>query len=283
MVRDVATESDSKARMMHEARLAGRPDPVRITVIDPVVLDARQPLTPVPEVDGVVVQRRSLAFGTASIESRWDDAFAAPGIIAAATRAEADGADAIVINCMDDPGLDAAREVVRIPVVAPALASMHLALCLAGRFSILTTAAEDIPVVRELVEHHRLERGLASIRAIGLPVQVLHDDAEATFARLMEAARAAVVEDGAEALIAGCTLLSGATERLSDELQRAGTRVPVIDPLAAALHLAATLVRLGISHSSIGYPTPDAKDIVWPGPGGHFGPARASVTSGTGR
>ena len=165
---------------------------------------------------------------------------------------------------MDDPGLDAAREVVRIPVVGPAQASMHLALTLADRFAIVTTLAEDVPVVRELVERNRLEHRCASVRALGVPPLGLHDDEEATLALFSDAALAAVLQDGAAAIIAGCTMLSGRTEAVAARLATAGVDVPVIDPLAAALHHALTLVRLGVSHSGVGYPAPAQKEISWP-------------------
>ena len=240
---------------------------VRITIIDPVVLDGQVLIDPAPEIPGAVIERCSLAFGTASVESRWDDAFAAPGIIDAAIRAEAAGADAVVVNCMEDPAVDAAREVVRIPVVGPAEAGMHLALCVADRFSILTTEAADIPIVREMVERHRLEHRCASIRAVGLPVLGIGADENDTLRRLTAAAHAAV-EDGAAALVLGCTLFASLADRLAAELPA----VPVIDPLSAALHHALTLVRLGVSHSAVGYPAPDAKPISWPAPDVCFGP-----------
>lgn len=241
---------------------------MRVTIIDPVVVDGRQRIDPAPGIPGVAIERRSLSFGIASIESRWDDAFAAPGILDAAIRAEADGADAVVVNCMEDPAVDAAREVVRIPVVGPAEASMHLVLCLADRFSILTTERADVPIVREMVERHRMDQRCASIRAVGLPVLGLAEDEEDTFRRLEDAARSAVEEDGAAAVILGCTLLAGLTGRLAGTL--AG--VPVIDPLAAALHHAHTLVTLGVAHSAVGYPAPAPKPITWPEADVRFGP-----------
>lgn len=64
---------------------------------------------------GTRIQVVSLKWGTASIEGRTDDALAIPGILACARQAEADGASAIIIACMNDPGLYAAREAVRRP------------------------------------------------------------------------------------------------------------------------------------------------------------------------
>src|SRR6266700_7794213 len=51
----------------------------------------------------------SSAFGPASIEGAYDDAFAVPGLLEQIRVGEAEGADAHVIACFDDTGLDAAR------------------------------------------------------------------------------------------------------------------------------------------------------------------------------
>ncbi|MDH4208855.1 MAG: aspartate/glutamate racemase family protein, partial [Anaerolineae bacterium] len=57
--------------------------------------------------------------GPASIESRYDEAIAIPDIVRKVVEAEEDRVDAAIIDCMADPGLDAAREMVSIPVVGP--------------------------------------------------------------------------------------------------------------------------------------------------------------------
>ena len=56
-----------------------------------------------------VIRAVSSAFGPASIEGAYDDAFAVPGLLARIAEGEAEGADAHVIACFDDTGLDAAR------------------------------------------------------------------------------------------------------------------------------------------------------------------------------
>lgn len=244
---------------------------IRIAVIDPVARDTSA--FALPRLPGAVLERINLRSGTRSIESRWDDDLAAPGVIDAAIRAERDGAQAIVVNCMDDPGVDAARELVRIPVVGPAHAAMQLALSLATRFCIVTTSPADIPIVQELIERYRLQQRAVPVAALGLGVMQLEDDEETTFAAFAEAAVAAVRRDGAGALIAGCTLLSDLTERLSAHLAAQGIEVPVIDPLRAALHQARSLVRIGASHSRLAYQQPTAKRLTWHEVDAELGPA----------
>src|SRR5437868_10362328 len=56
-----------------------------------------------------IIHAVSSAFGPASIEGAYDDAFAVPGLLVRIQEGEAEGADAHVIACFDDTGLDAAR------------------------------------------------------------------------------------------------------------------------------------------------------------------------------
>lgn len=208
----------------------------------------------------------SLSWGTAAIEARADDALAAPGVLTRAIEAEREGVDALVIDCMDDPGLYAAREAVRIPVIGPAEASLHLAAMLAQRFSIITTSPADIPAVEELVGRYRLRGKLASVRALSIPVLQLGADEAGTFAALLQAGEQAVRQDGAGVLVPGCTLLARMAGQACDELARRGYSVPVLNPRAVALRAAETLVALGLCHSARTYARPGDKRIAWPVP-----------------
>ncbi len=87
------------------------------------------------------VSHVGIARGPASIESAFDEALAVPDTLAQIIEAERDGADAVVVNCMGDPGVKAGREAVDIPVIGPCEASMHLAAMLGHTFSVLTVLA----------------------------------------------------------------------------------------------------------------------------------------------
>ena len=52
-----------------------------------------------------------------------------PGLLAAVRQGEAEGVDGHVIACFGDPGLLAARELARGPVLGIAEAAMHAASC----------------------------------------------------------------------------------------------------------------------------------------------------------
>lgn len=89
----------------------------------------------------------SLSTGPASIESEFDEAFAVPETVTRIMEAEADGADAVVVDCAADPGVRPGREAVRIPVVGALQSSVHVAAQLAHRFSIVTVLEAAVPAM----------------------------------------------------------------------------------------------------------------------------------------
>jgi allantoin racemase len=176
--------------------------------------------------------------------------------------AQKDGVDAVISNCMDDPGVEAAREWVSIPVIGPAETSMHIATMLGHRFSIIGVLEADERPFHDHARKAGLADRLASVRAINIPVLELEDRAEAVRA-LVEQSVKAVQEDGAHVIIFGCTGMAGMAQEVEEGLKRAGiTDVPVIDPAKLAFKIAEALADMGLSHSKRTYPTPPEKEIV---------------------
>jgi allantoin racemase len=206
----------------------------------------------------------ALDWGPASIESYRDETLVVPDIMTKAVEAERDGADALIIDCMADPGLEPARELVDIPVVGPAQASMHLAATLGHRFSMLVLFERDIALVERQARAYGVADCLASSRPFDVPVLELERDVEGTLRAVVEAGELAVREDGAHILIPGCTGLAGWATRIQAGLAERGCEVPVLDPPTVAMKLAESLVDMGLSHSKRTYPSPPSKEIRWP-------------------
>ena len=200
--------------------------------------------------------------GPASLESDYEDALAVPDILAKVRAAEAEGMDAVIIDCMADPGLAPARELASIPIVGPAQAAMHLAAILAHRFSVLTVLERDVPLIDRLAQLYGLEGNLASVRPVNIPVLELGRDQERLMEALVEQAARAVAEDGAHIVFPGCTGMKGLAQQVEQALADRGYAAPVIDPSLAALKLAEGLVDMGLSHSKRTYPPPPPKEIV---------------------
>lgn len=187
-----------------------------------------------------------------SIEGHHDEAVAVPPMLDALRRAEAEGAQAHVIACFDDPGIGAAREVVAGPVIGIAQAAMQVASLIASRFSVVTTLPRAIPIIEDLARTYGADHALRRVRAVDLPVLALEADPAHAHHLLRQEIMAAKTQDGAEAVILGCAGMSEMCARLSEE-----TGLPVIDGVHAAVRLAGAL-------AGGGYMTAKTGAYAWP-------------------
>lgn len=200
--------------------------------------------------------------GPASIESRYEEALAVPDTLAKIVQAEEDGIDAVISNCMADPGVEAAREMVSIAVIGPSETSMHIAAMLGHKFSVVTILERLIPLFHHHTARTGLTRRLASVRAVNIPVLELGDRARVASA-LVEQSIRAVREDGAHVIILGCTGMAGLAKDVEEGLRDQGIAdVPVIDPAILALKIAEALADMGLSHSKRTYPAVPQKEII---------------------
>ena len=214
------------------------------------------------ESEGVTVDFVNIDTGPASIECDYEIMMAQPGTIARVIEAERQGADAVVIDCMGDPGLFGARESVAIPVIGPMQAAMGLAAMLGHKFSVVTVLRRILPMIETQAAVYGLSGKLASARAVNIPVLELEKDLAATKRALVAEAKKAVLEDGADYIIFGCTGMLGCAEAVHEGLLQDGLDVPVIDPVPTAVNLAAAVVRSKLSHSKQAYPPPPSKPMV---------------------
>ena len=241
-----------------------RSDTVHIRVVVPITTrgfrrpDALKAL----ECPGVVVSHAEVDTGPGSIECELEAAVAAPGTIAKIIEAEREGVDAVVIDCMGDPGLFGARECVAIPVIGPMQAAMGLAAMLGHKFSVVTVLGRILPMIETQAAVYGHTGKLASARAVDIPVLELEKDLAATKRALIAEAKKAVVADGADYIIFGCTGMLGCAEAVHAGLLKEGLDVPVIDPVPTAVNLAAAVVRSKLSHSKQAYPPPPTKPMV---------------------
>src|SRR5437867_10831068 len=113
---------------------------------------------------------RSLEAGPASIESEFDDIVASPYVLDQVVRAEREGFDAVFVSCMGDVATTAARELVRIPVVAPYQTCMAVASTLGDKFGVVTIMESMVPVCRRTAMEYGRSEKLAGVRRINVPV-----------------------------------------------------------------------------------------------------------------
>jgi allantoin racemase len=236
---------------------------MKIRVIAPIISDVfneeilketAQFKAPDTEIDVVNLDR-----GPASIESHYDEILAAYHIAKKVEEAERDGADGVFVDCFGDPGVDAARELVRIPVVGGFQPAALTASLIAGRWAVVTVLKSVLPMIQDLSRKLGLDRNIASIRDIDTPVLELSDK-KVLEQRLLKHSEAAIREDGAEAIVLGCTGMLGLAQTLEKQLIEKGLPVPVVDPTASAIGYLELLFRSGVTQSLLTYPSPPDKE-----------------------
>lgn len=186
-----------------------------------------------------------------SIESRWEELALAQAVVEQSIEAERRGYDAVITGCLGDPGVDAAREMVRIPVIAPGETALLTARMLSHHFSVITPLNETLPIAREQVRKVGVADAVASIRPFNVSVETIRLREPKMIASAIDLIKRCVDEDGAEAIVLSCASLSVLTEDLQPSIE-----VPVIDAVRLSLRAAEMLVGAGLSHSPVTFPMP---------------------------
>src|SRR6202048_892635 len=203
---------------------------------------------------GTEISAVTSPMGPASIEGFYDEAFAVPGLIQALLQSP--DADAGIIACFDDTGLDAARSVARFPVVGICEAALVTAGQLAKRIAVITTLPRSIVPLEELVRRYGFAER-AGVTARNVAVLDLERPGSGAEAKL-DAEIVRALEKGAEAIVLGCAGMADLAAKLS---QKFG--VPVVDGVAAAVKQAEALVGLKLTTSRRGaYAFPAAKSYA---------------------
>jgi allantoin racemase len=202
------------------------------------------------------------SFGPLSIESHYDEAFAAAGVAEQVRLATDPRPDAVVIACFGDPGLEAAREATDAPVIGIAEAAFHAASMLATGFSVVTTMTRTCVMAERLLQRYGYERHCRGVHGTDIPVLSLEGCGESTLALIEQSAREALARDGSGAIVLGCAGMAPLCATLSERLG-----VPVIDGVSVAVKFAEGLVALGLRTSKRGdYAPPLPKTFTgWAG------------------
>ncbi len=159
--------------------------------------------------------------GPPAIESAVDHVQASAEVLKHVKAAEDDGYDAIISWCGGDPGVEAARTMVDIPVIGPGEAMRLLA-------SMVGKKVCNVPAP--------------------MPVLELRKDVDKTF-ELVKGSIEALKEEGFDSFYLGCLGMWGMGRPL-----REATGLPVIDGAEASLKMAEVAVDLGLKPSRIAYP-----------------------------
>lgn len=222
---------------------------MRIRIINPnttasmtetIAEAARAVANPGTEIDAV-----TSAAGAVSIEGHYDEAMSIVGLVDAINQDPQ--ADAYVIACFGDPGLLAAREIARGPVLGIAEAAMHAASFVATGFSVVTTLERTRVIAEHLVRNYGMEHHCRKVRATDIPVLELENPASEARSLILKECEKAITEDKSGAIVLGCAGMADLVRFLEEKFQ-----VPVIDGVGAAVKFAEALVGLGLRTSKKG-------------------------------
>jgi allantoin racemase len=219
------------------------------SMTETIGIAARQAAGPRTEIRTV-----TSSMGPVSIEGFYDEAFAVPGLLAQIAAGETGGAQAAIIACFDDTGLDAARAMAAIPVLGICESALSLAAMVAKRFTVVTTMERSRVPIEELVDRYGMARR-ARVRAANISVLSLEDPNSGARDKLRSEITRAIAEDNAEAIVLGCAGMADLARTLQTEFG-----MPVIDGVGAAVKQAEALIALGLCTSKRGaYAAPVSK------------------------
>ncbi|BDG75058.1 aspartate/glutamate racemase family protein [Roseomonas fluvialis] len=191
---------------------------------------------------GTEITAVSAPFGLPLIVTRADWLAAGPATLAALAQHRG-RYDAAVIACFGDPGLDAAKELLDVPVLGISEAAFHAASMLGRRFGVVSFTAALRPMFEECLAHHGLASRCAGFRMgpafSGDPGTVAEDRLDLLAALCAESAE----QDGAECIILAGGPLAGVAPLLQPRVA-----VPLVDGTQAAVRLAEAMAGLMPRH-----------------------------------
>ncbi|MDP9520949.1 aspartate/glutamate racemase family protein [Pseudomonas putida] len=199
-------------------------------------------------------------FGAESVEGNFESYLAAIAVMDRVLAYEGPY-DAVIQAGYGEHGREGLQELLNVPVVDITDAAASTAMYLGHAYSVVTTLDRTVPLIEDRLKLSGLYDRCASVRASGLAVLELEADPQRAVEAIVEQAERAVRDDKAEVICLGCGGMAGLDEQI-----RQRTGVPVVDGVSAAVTIAESLVRMGLSTSKVRtYAPPRMKKVVgWP-------------------
>lgn len=231
---------------------------MKVLVINPVATD-RWNVKDTEYLKGIAsreteIEVASLKKGPQSIETFFDEAYAAPEILKLVENSKK--FDAIVINCFGDPALYAARDISDVLVLGAGETSMIIASLLGEKFGVISVLRNAGAQIEMATRRIGISERLAYASGIEIPVLDLEKGDRLMNMIIDEAKKA--IERGAEVIVLGCSAMFFVANNIRKSLG-----IPVIEPASLTLKIAEALAGLRLKHSKGGlYMTPDPKKLI---------------------
>jgi len=184
-------------------------------------------------------------FGADSVEGNFESYLAAIAVMDKVMSYD-QPFDAVIQAGYGEHGREGLQELLNVPVVDITDAAASTAMYVGRAYSVVTTLDRTVPLIEDRLRLSGLWDRCASVRASGLAVLELEESPERALEAIVRQAELAVSEDRAEVICVGCGGMAGLDEQI-----RQRTGVPVIDGVSAAVTVAESLVRLGLSTSKV--------------------------------
>jgi Asp/Glu/hydantoin racemase len=154
-------------------------------------------------------------------------------------RAERDGFDAVIIHCFVDPGLSAARERVRIPVVGPGEVTLRAGASLNARIGMVTPSNETVDSHWDQIRDLGLEKRFVGVQAIEAPLLPFPQQDPSAMTEALVAAGRKLVDKGAEVICPSGLAYIPIRVSAIQVSRRLG--IPVLDPALLSVRTAEML------------------------------------------
>jgi allantoin racemase len=225
------------------------------SMTETIAEQARSVASPGTEIIGLTPR-----FGAESVEGNFESYLAAIAVMDRVMSYD-EPYDAVIQAGYGEHGREGLQELLDVPVVDITEAAASLAMLLGHAYSVVTTLDRTVPLIEDRLKLAGVYERCASVRASGMSVLELEEKPDRAVEAIVEQAVYAVTHDKAEVICLGCGGMAGL-----DQLIRDRTGVPVVDGVTAAVTLAESLVRLGLSTSKVRtYAKPRPKKIIgWP-------------------
>lgn len=154
--------------------------------------------------------------GPHTIEGALDAALATAGMLEVIAAYET-SFDAVVVACFGDPGVEALRMLVRVPVVGIGAASFMQAACFSQHFAIVTSIASTPGRYAAVTAAMGLTKQFVGTYQTPLSVVDFESDDPAVLETLVYHAEQAV-KDGADCLLFGCAGIADQIHAIEDRV-----------------------------------------------------------------
>ena len=236
---------------------------VTVHVITPIVSedfrDLERDLKPF-ERAGLQITHSYIQKGPSTVSGRIQEWYAGKEVLGEGREAKDSGVDAIVLDCMADPGVALLRTALRMTVLGPFQTALNIAKTIGTRIGIIFPSAGAFEMAREMVRRYDIPSHSVFMGSTDQDILGLAADRDQTIERMVDVSNQLILREQVNVIVSGCT---GYLGFMPEVQRRLDNQVAVIDPLPLTILTAETFVRLGISHSEACYPTPEESSEVW--------------------